>query len=98
MNIVEELFHRSDEVDQKGNTKLSAETLNRILEQFRKTSELNLIMENINSNFLDYKKFMGLFERPLTFYNKESETFKLLVGLLTTVAKGLHQKYNSENA
>jgi hypothetical protein len=55
-------------------------------------------MENINSNFLDYKKFIALFEKPLTYYSKESETFKLIIGLLTTVGKGLHQKYNSENA
>ena len=72
MTIIEELFNRSDELDPKGNTKLSPETLNRILEQFKKTSELNLIMENINNNFLDYKKFINMFEKTLTFYNKET--------------------------
>lgn len=55
-------------------------------------------MDNINSNFMDYKKFFHLFEKPLIYYNKESETFKLIISLITTLAKGLHQKYSSENA
>lgn len=29
-------------------------------------------MENISSNFIDYKKFFSLFEKPLTFYSRET--------------------------
>ena len=51
-------------------------------------------MDNINSNYFDYKKFFNLFEKTLVYYNKDSETFKLIVTLITTIAKGLH-KFNS---
>jgi hypothetical protein len=58
---------------------------------FKKASEVNLITENINSHFGDYKKFFALFYRPMRVYDKETETYKLIVALLTAVAKGLNR-------
>lgn len=37
---------------------------------------------------------MSLFEKPLTFYNRDSETFKLVVGLLTAIGRGLTEKHS----
>ncbi len=54
-------------------------------------------MDNIHSNYHDYKKFFMLFEKPLNYYHKESETFKLVVGLMMTLAKGLHTKYQESS-
>lgn len=31
---------------------------------------MNLILDNINCNFMDYKKFFGLFLKPLVYFNK----------------------------
>lgn len=58
---------------------------------------MNLIIENINGNFLDFKKFLGMFIKPLKIYDKDSETYKQIFDLLETIALGLH-KVNSENA
>ena len=54
-------------------------------------------MDNINNNFIDFQKFFSLFLKPLRTYDKESETFKIISDLITTVAKGLF-KTNAENA
>mgnify|MGYP000486476735 CR=1 FL=1 len=97
LNYVVEIFSRCDEEDAKGNFKITADTLNKLLELFRKTSEVNLIVENIHNNFIDYKKFFNLLSKILKIYDKESEPFKLVVSLLTSIAKAL-LKINAESA
>ena len=77
-NILQEIFRRCDELDPKGNKKLSPESIKRIIEQFKKSTEMNLIIDNINNNFMDFKKFFSLFIKPLRTYDKESETYKLI--------------------
>lgn len=37
-NLINEIFSRCSEEDQKGNFKITADTLNRILELFKKSS------------------------------------------------------------
>lgn len=83
------MFKRCDENDVKGVKKLSPETLKRIVDQFKKTSEMNLIIDNISSNFIDFRKFFELFYKPLRIYDKESDTFKNILSLLSKVAAGL---------
>jgi hypothetical protein len=46
---------------------------------------------------VDFRKFFALFYRCLRFYDRETETYKLIVGLLTAVAKGL-QRSDPESA
>ena len=70
INLIYEIFNRCDEEDTKGNYKITADTLNRIVELFKKTSEINLIIENIHNQFLDFKKFFGLFLKPLSIYDR----------------------------
>ena len=48
-----------------------------------------MIVDNIQSNFIDYKKFFALLYKILVIYDKESETFKLTIGLMNQIAKGL---------
>jgi hypothetical protein len=72
VNLIYEIFNRCDEEDAKGNFKITADTLNKILELFKKTSEVNLIVENIHNQFVDFKKFFSLFYKPLRIYDKES--------------------------
>ena len=50
---------------------------------------MNLVVENVHSNFIDYRKFFNLMYKPLTIYDKDSETHKLVVSLLSLVAKAL---------
>ena len=76
----------------KGNRKLSPETLSRIIEQFKKASEMNLIIDNISGNFIDYRKFFELFYKPLRLYDKESDVFKSTLSLLSKVASGLKKR------
>lgn len=38
INLIYEIFNRCDEEDAKGNYKITADTLNRIVELFKKTS------------------------------------------------------------
>lgn len=83
-------------MDEKGNRKVSAETLNRLIDQFKKTTEMNLIIDNINGNFIDFKKFFTLFLKPLRSYDRESEVFKNSINLLSKVATGMHKK-DSQN-
>ena len=82
------MFKRCDENDVKGNKKLSAETLKRIIDQFKKTSEMNLIIDNISSNFIDYKKFFELFHKPLKSMIRRVKP----LSLLSKVASGLHKR------
>lgn len=42
----------------------------RVLEQFKKTSEMNLIIDNISGNFIDFRKFFCLFLKPLKLYDR----------------------------
>jgi hypothetical protein len=72
VNLISEIFSRCDEEDSKGNRKITPDTLNRLLELFKKTSEVNLIVENVHSNFIDYRKFFALMYKPLTIYDKDS--------------------------
>ena len=44
INYIVELFSRCDEEDSKGNFKVTPDTLNRLIELFRKVSEVNLIV------------------------------------------------------
>ena len=97
VNLVAELFTRCGEEDPKGNKKVTADTLNRMLELFRKSSEVNMVVENIYNNFVDFRKFFALFYTPLRLYDRETETYKLILGLLSSVARGLH-KHDSETA
>lgn len=97
LKIIQEIFKRCDEVDTKGNRKLSGETLSRIVEQFKKTSEMNLIIDNISGNFIDFRKFFELFSKPLRLYDKESEVFKSIMSLLERIANGLNKR-DAENA
>ena len=53
---------------------------------------MNLIIDNISSNFIDFKKFFELFYKPLRIYDKESDTFKNIISLLSKVAAGLHKR------
>jgi hypothetical protein len=39
---------------------------------FKKTSEVNLIIENIHNQFVDFRKFFALFYKPLRIYDKDS--------------------------
>jgi hypothetical protein len=89
LNLVVEIFTRCDEEDSKGNFKITADTLNRLLELFKKTSEVNLIVENIHNNFIDYRKFFNLLHKILKIYDKDTETHKLAVSLHGAVAKTL---------
>lgn len=43
-----------------------------MLELFKKTSEVNMIVDNIHNNFIDYKKFFSLLYKVLTIYDKDS--------------------------
>lgn len=70
VNLLIELFSRCDEEDSKGAFKVTADTLVRLLELFKKTSEVNLIVENIHNNFLDYRKFFALLHKLLRTYDK----------------------------
>lgn len=72
VNLISEIFSRCDEEDAKGNFKITPDTLNKILELFKKTSEVNLIIENIHNQFVDFKKFFALFYKPLRIYDKDS--------------------------
>lgn len=72
INYIVEIFNRCDEVDAKGNFKITADTLNRLLQLFKKTSEVNLIVDNIHNNFIDYKKFFSLLYKVLKIYDKDS--------------------------
>ena len=96
-NVLQEMFKRCDELDPKGNMKLTPETIKRIIEQFRRPTEINMIIDNINNNFIDFQKFFSLFLKPLRIYDKESETFKVITDLINQVAKGLFT-INPENA
>lgn len=71
--------------------------MKRILEQFKRSSEVNMIIENINNNFLDFQKFFTLFIKPLKTYDKDSEIYKMITELMVQVAKGLF-RLNPENA
>jgi hypothetical protein len=66
------MFKRCDENDIKGNKKISPDTLRRVIDQFKKNSEMNLIIDNISTNFIDFRKFFDLFYKPLRIYDKES--------------------------
>lgn len=89
INYVVEIFTRCEEEDSKGNRKITPDTLNLLLELYKKTSEVNLIVDNIHNNFIDYKKFFSLLYKVLRIYDKDSETHKLAVSLIIQIAKGL---------
>ena len=48
-----------------------------------------MIVENINSNFLDYRKFFNMVQKVLKIYDKDSQTYKLVISLYGQIAKGL---------
>lgn len=50
---------------------------------------MNLIVENIHNNFIDYRKFFSLLLPLLRVYDKDSETHKLAVSLLSAVARSI---------
>ena len=81
----------------KGNKKITADTLNKLLELFKKTSEINLIVENIHNNYSDYSKFFHLFLKVLKIYDKDTETYKNTISLFNLVAKALI-KIDAESA
>ena len=56
-----------------------------------------MIVENIHNNFVDYRKFFSLLQKLLKIYDKESETHKIAVGLLSAVARNL-LKADAESA
>jgi hypothetical protein len=60
-----------------------------VLEQLKKNSELNLIIDNISGNFIDFRKFFDLFYIPLKIYDRESEVFKSTLSAISKIAQGL---------
>lgn len=56
-----------------------------------------MIVENIHNNFIDYRKFFRLLQKPLLIYDKDSETHKLVVAVLGLVARSL-LKSDAESA
>ena len=48
-----------------------------------------MIVENIHNNFIDYRKFFNLLSKVLKIYDKDAETFKLVVALHSSIAKSL---------
>ena len=72
VNLVAELFGRCGEEDIKGNRKVTSDTLNRLLELFRKSSEVNMVVENIYNNFVDFRKFFSLFYLALRLCDRET--------------------------
>lgn len=53
---------------------------------------MNLIIDNIGGNFIDFKKFFELLSKPLRLYDKDSEVFKSIVSLLEKIANGLNKR------
>lgn len=53
---------------------------------------MNLIIDNISGNFIDFRKFFNLFLKPLKLYDRESEVFKSALSLISKVASGLHKR------
>ena len=49
---------------------MTPDTLNRLLELFRKSSEVNMVVSNIYNNFVDFRKFFSLFYLPLRIYDR----------------------------
>lgn len=53
---------------------------------------MNLIIDNISGNFIDFRKFFTLFLKPLKLYDRDSEVFKNILSLMSKVAAGLHKR------
>lgn len=68
----------------------------KVLDQLKKNSELNLIIDNISGNFIDFRKFFDLFYIPLRVYDRESEVFKSTLAVISKIAQGL-LKRDAEN-
>ena len=79
MNLVQEVFDKCDEIDPKGNRKVTVETIKRIVEQFKRSSELKGIADTISNNFMDFRLFFKLFLKVMRIYEKESEVYKIVV-------------------
>ena len=57
---------------------------------------MNLIIDNISGNFIDFRKFFTLFLKPLKIYDRDSEVFKNSLSLISKVASGLNKR-DAEN-
>lgn len=53
---------------------------------------MNLIIDNISGNFIDFRKFFALFNKPLAIYDRESEVFKSTLSLLGKIAAGMSKR------
>ena len=53
---------------------------------------MNLIIDNISGNFIDFRKFFALFLKPLRIYDRDSEVFKSILNLISKVASGLQKR------
>eukprot|EP00825_Cyclidium_porcatum_P051511 TRINITY_DN949_c0_g1_i1.p1 TRINITY_DN949_c0_g1~~TRINITY_DN949_c0_g1_i1.p1 ORF type:complete len:805 (-),score=152.08 TRINITY_DN949_c0_g1_i1:109-2523(-) len=80
--IIFEIFSRCDEINDQ--------VLNTFLIYFQESS-LKLIIEMLNNNFLDFKKFFGIFFKSLNYFDKSHKTFENILNLFKKVGANLVQ-------
>lgn len=81
--IIYELFQRCDEIPDS--------VLNTFL-QFFSENCLKLIIEMLNNNFIDFKKFFGMFYKPLNYFDQTNKTYMYIVSLFKKVGSHLVQQ------
>ncbi|KAL4471200.1 hypothetical protein ABPG72_007567 [Tetrahymena utriculariae] len=78
--LIVEIFNRCDEVRKK--------SMKVLLQSFI-DNNIPLIIDTLNNNFLDFKKFFFMFIKPLNYLSNTSKTFIYILSLFRKVASAL---------
>lgn len=88
-NVLLELFRSSGQRDGAGEKKVRNQSLKIMLQQFLQASEISLIVDNIENNFVDFRKFFLMLFEPLRALKPSSKTLQLLLELVREVTDQL---------
>lgn len=78
--MISEIFNRCDEVRKKSMKVLIHSFID---------NNIPLIIETLNNNFLDFKKFFFMFMKALNYLNANSKTYMLILNMFKKVASAL---------
>jgi hypothetical protein len=78
--LLVEIFNRCEEVRKR--------TMKTLLTSFI-DNNIPLIIDTLNNNFLDFKKFFTMFIKPLNILGTHSKTYSLIISLFSSVASAL---------
>jgi hypothetical protein len=88
-SVLAELFKQCGRRDGKGIKKISNQSIKTLLNQFLQPSEISLIVDNIEANFLDFRKLFSMLLLPLRALKPTSKTLQLLKQLFREIADQL---------